>query len=272
MFALLRCIAVVLCLLLPATAECAQKPGGNFTPEIGQDGKDILWLPTVQEHVDLMLDLAKVTPADYVIDLGSGDGRFVIAAAKRGAKALGIEYDPQLVDFSRRAAAKEKVSARAEFKQADLFESDFSQATVLTLFLLEEINVQLRPKILDMAPGTRVVSNSFGMGEWEPDDTLRPVLVHPVSKKVAQFPLHLWIVPEKVEGTWKSDSGQIRFVQKFQKITGVLTTQGNHMALVGKLHGTRLTFTAGGMEYTGTVSRDTISGTRADGKPWQATR
>lgn len=272
MFSFIRCVALVLCFLLPATGECAQKPGESYTPEVGQGGKDILWVPTASEHVDMMLDLAKVTPSDYVIDLGSGDGRLVIAAAKRGARAMGIEYDQQLVDFSRRAAAKEKVSARAEFKRADIFESDFSKATVLTLFLLEEINVKLRPKILAMEPGTRVVSNSFGMGDWEPDETFRPVIFHPVTKKAAQFPLHLWIVPAKVEGTWKSDNSQISFTQKFQKVTGTLTTQGTHMALVGKLHGATLTFTAGGMEYTGTVDHNTISGTRADGELWQVAR
>ena len=272
MFTFLRCVAVVLCCLLPATGECAQNLTDIFTPEVGQEGKDVLWIPTVPEHIDILFDLAKVTPSDYVIDLGSGDGRFVITAAKRGARALGIEYDSQLVTFSRRAAARERVSDKAKFERADFFETDFSQATVLTLFLLEEINLKLRPKILDMAPGTRVVSNSFGMGEWEADATRNPVVVHPVSGKTAQFPLYLWIVPAKVEGTWKSDDGQITFIQKFQKITGTLTAQNNSMDLVGKLDGAKLTFTAGGMEYTGTVSDGTISGTRADGKPWQAAR
>lgn len=268
----IRCAAVVFCLLLPVTGECALMLDGGYTPQVGQEGKDILWVPTAHEHVDIMLDLAKVTPADYVIDLGSGDGRLVIAAAKRGATALGIEYDPQLVTFSRQLAAKEGVNAKASFKTGDLFESDFSKATVLTLFLLQEINVKLRPKILDMAPGTRVVTNSFDMAEWVPDQTVRSELVHPESKKVGHFFTYLWIVPAKVDGTWKTDNGQISFVQKFQNVTGKLTVKGKDTELIGKLTGATLTFTAGDMKYTGTVNRNTISGTRADGKSWKAAR
>lgn len=282
MFAFLCCAAVVSGLfLLPATGECAkkksgksagQKPADSSAPKLGQDGKDILWVPTAPEHVGIMLDLAKVSPFDYVVDLGSGDGVLVIAAAKRGAKALGIEYESPLVDMARRAAIKENVSERTEFRQGDFFESDFSQATVLTMFLLEDINIKLRPKILEMAPGSRVVSNTFGMGEWEPEETLRPVVVHPVSKKTAQFPIHLWIVPANIEGTWQMDKGEIQFVQEFQRITGTLTCEGTPRNITGKVRGTRLTFTADGLEYAGTISPTTISGTRSDGTAWTASR
>ena len=270
-FHLIRCVAVALCFLLPAAGECAENPDEGYTPQIGQKGKDVIWLPTLNELTDIMLNLAKVTSSDYVIDLGSGDGRLVIAAAKRGAVALGIEYDPQLVEFSKRVAAKEGVSAKATFEEGDIFKSDFSKATVLTLFLENELNLALRPKILDMKPGTRVVSNTFTMGEWEPDQTVRTELTNPANGKVGHFLIYFWVVPAKVNGSWKLDAGKISFTQNFQKVTGTLTIGGKETELAGKLNGTKLTFTAGGTEYTGTVSGNTISGMRGGGF-WKATR
>ena len=147
------------CLALSAAAATAQK--GTFAPEVGQPGKDVVWVPTSQALVDRMLDMAKVTAKDFVIDLGSGDGRTVITAAKRGARALGIEYNPDMVELSKQNAAREGIGARAQFIKADLFETDFSQATVITMFLLPDINLKLRPRILALRPGTRIVSNSF---------------------------------------------------------------------------------------------------------------
>ena len=148
-FHFIRCVAIALCLLFTATGACTQSDGNEKRkPQLGQSGKDVLWLPTPQVLVDTMLDMANVTASDYVIDLGSGDGRMVIAAAKRGAMALGIEYNQDFVEFARRAAAKEGVSERATFEKADFFESDFSKATVLTLFLLPDLNLKLRQKIL----------------------------------------------------------------------------------------------------------------------------
>src|SRR5881296_4263520 len=164
-------ISIVFSLWIAADLMAAQ-PGKEYQPEVGQEGKDVVWVPTPQVLVDKMLDMAKVTPKDYVIDLGSGDGRTVITAAKRGAKALGIEYNPDMVELSKRNAAKEGVNNRASFTKADLFESDFSQATVITMFLLPDINIKLRPKILDLKPGIRIVSNSFTMGDWKADDTV----------------------------------------------------------------------------------------------------
>ena len=154
---------------LPPGAQAQSAKG--YEPQVGQEGKDVIWVPTPQALVDKMLDMAKVTPKDYVIDLGSGDGRTVITAAKRGSKALGIEYNPDMVELSKRTAAKEGVSDKASFVKADLFESDFSQAQVITMFLLSSINLKLRPKILDLKPGTRIVSNTFDMGDWKPDQT-----------------------------------------------------------------------------------------------------
>ena len=271
-FHLIGCVAIVLCFLLPAAGECAQNPDEGYTPQIGQEGKDVIWLPTSQELADTMLDMAKVTFSDHVIDLGSGDGRLVIAAAKRGAMALGIEYNPQLVEFSRHAAAREGVSARARFEEGDIFKSDFSKATVLTLFLEDSLNLKLRPKILDMKPGTRVVSNTFTMADWEPDQTVKTPLTHPVSKKTGLFSTFLWIVPAKVHGIWKLDNGRINFTQNFQKVTGTLTIEGKDTKLTGGLNGATVTFTAGDTEYTGTVNGSTISGTRTDGGSWKAVR
>src|SRR5512139_935863 len=145
-------------------AQVAQQ----FKPEVGQHGKDVVWVPTAQPVVEKMLDMAKVTPQDYLIDLGSGDGRTVIAAAKRGAHALGIEYNPDMVELSRQNAEAEGVSGRATFVKADLFESDFSKATVITMFLLPELNLRLRPTLLGLKPGTRIVSNTFTMEDWQP--------------------------------------------------------------------------------------------------------
>jgi precorrin-6B methylase 2 len=175
-------------------AQVAQQ----FKPEVGQHGKDVVWVPTAQPLVEKMLDMAKVTPEDYLIDLGSGDGRTVIAAAKRGARALGIEYNPDMVELSRQNAEAEGVSGRATFVKADLFESDFSQATVITMFLLPELNLRLRPTLLSLKPGTRIVSNSFTMEEWEPDETAT------VSDGCSSWcTALLWIVPARVDGTWR---------------------------------------------------------------------
>ncbi len=171
-FARQSLLTLCLSVLTAAVFAQAQPAAEEFHPQVGQHGKDVIWVPTPQALVDRMLDLAKVTPKDYLIDLGSGDGRTVITAAKRGAKALGVEYNPDMVELSRRNAAKEGVGEKAKFVQGDIFETDFSQASVITLFLLPDINIRLRPKILDMKPGTRIVSNSFTMDEWQADRTV----------------------------------------------------------------------------------------------------
>jgi hypothetical protein len=247
------------------------QPAKEYQPQVGQEGKDVIWVPTPQALVEKMLDLAKVTSQDYVIDLGSGDGRTVITAAKRGARAHGIEYNPDMVELSKRNAAKEGVSDKASFAKADLFESDFSQATVITMFLLPDINIKLRPKILDLKPGTRIVSNSFTMGEWKSDDEAT------VKDGCASYcTALLWIVPAKVGGAWKTPQGELTFKQTFQMISGTLKS-GNVAAPItnGKLNGDQISFTAGGAQYTGRVSGNTIEGTvKAGGADsnWNATR
>jgi SAM-dependent methyltransferase len=229
-----------------------------------------VWVPTPQELVERMLDMAKVTPKDYVIDLGSGDGRTVITAAKRGTRAHGIEYNPDMVELSKRNAAKEGVSDKATFAKADLFESDFSQATVITMFLLPTINIQLRPKILDLKPGTRIVSNSFDMGEWAADETAR---ADGCSNWCTAY---LWIVPAKVAGTWRLPQGDLTLKQDFQMISGTLKAGNNSTPISnGRLRGDQINFTAGGAQYTGRVNGNAIEGTIKsggnDGK-WNATR
>src|SRR5499425_1795053 len=208
-------LALCLALLLGYGLARAQ-PAKEYEPSVGQEGKDVVWVPTPQALVDKMLDMAKVTPKDYVIDLGSGDGRTVITAAKRGAKALGIEYNPDMVELSKRNAAKEGVSDKASFVKADLFESDFSQAQVITMFLLSSINMKLRPKILDLKPGTRIVSNTFDMADWKPDESAT------LPGCNSWCTAHLWIVPAKVDGTWISPQGELTFKQIFQNISGTL--------------------------------------------------
>jgi precorrin-6B methylase 2 len=226
----------------------------------------VVWVPTPQALVDKMLDMAKVTPNDYLIDLGSGDGRTVITAAKRGAKALGIEYNPDMVELSKRNAAKEGVSDRANFVKADLFESDFSQAQVITMFLLPSINIKLRPKILDLKPGTRIVSNSFDMEDWKPDET-----ANNVPGCTNWCTAHLWIVPAKVGGTWKLPEGELSIKQTFQMISGTLKNGNVVSPIQGKLNGEQITFTAGGAQYTGRVNGNMMEGT-AGGAKWSATR
>ena len=240
----------------------------QFEPRVGQEGKDVVWVPSPQTVVDKMLDMAKVTPKDFVIDLGSGDGRTVITAAKRGAKALGIEYNLDMVELSKRNAAKEGVSDRANFVKADLFESDFSQATVITMFLLPDINIRLRPKILDLRPGTRVVSNSFTMGEWMADEE------GTVKNGCASYcTALLWIVPAKVEGTWQLPQGELALKQNFQMVSGTLRS-GNVSTPIanGRLNGDQISFTAGANQYTGRVNGNIMEGNVGSGGSWKASR
>ena len=237
----------------------------EFKPSVGQEGKDVIWVPTPQGLVDKMLDMAKVTPKDFVIDLGSGDGRTVITAAKRGSKALGIEYNADMVELSKRAAAKEGVSDKASFIKADLFESDFSQAQVITMFLLSSINLKLRPKILDLKPGTRIASDTFDMGDWKPDDTAS------LPGCNSWCTAHLWIVPAKVEGSWTLPQGNLTLKQTFQNISGTLKSASGETPVNGKLSGEQISFTAGSTTYTGVVAGNSMEG-NAGANKWSATR
>jgi hypothetical protein len=268
---------VLVCILVVMTVcGFAQTPPENeeYQPKEGQVGKDVIWLPTAQALAEKMLNLAQVTSEDFVIDLGSGDGRIVISAAKRGARALGIEYNPDLVALSKRNAVREGVADKARFIEGDIFKSDFTQATVITMFLMPELNLQLRPAILDLKPGTRIVSNSFDMGEWTADQTVAVGREEGCDTHYCQA--YLWIVPAKVEGAWKLPQGDMLLRQQFQMISGTLKAETNITQVWnGMLNGDQITFTIGDDHYTGRVSGNVMQGTfKTGGKTtnWSATR
>ena len=262
----LALLSVVLC-----TGALAQEQP-EYKPHVGQEGKDVVWVPTPQALVDKILDMAQVTPKDFVIDLGAGDGRTVITAAKRGARAHGIEYNPDMVELAKRAAAQEGMSERATFAKADIFASDFSQATVITLFLLPSLNLKLRPTLLDLKPGTRIVSNTFTMGDWEADETAG---VQGDDGSYYNTAL-LWIVPAKVEGKWKLGQSLLTIKQHFQVLAGSLAGGAEPTIIErGRLRGDAITFRAGAAQYSGRVSGDAMSGTVTSGgksAKWSATR
>ncbi len=247
----------------PAFAQVAA-PAKPYEPQVGQGGKDVVWVPTPQALVDKMLDMAKLTPADFLMDLGSGDGRTVITAAKRGSRAVGIEYNPDMVELSKKNAVEAKVTDKATFMKADLFETDLSKAQVITMFLLPAINMKLRPTILNLKPGTRVVSNTFTMEDWEADETAA------VTEGCASWcNALLWIVPAKVQGSWQMPQGELTLTQTFQKIAGRL---GSQPISEGKLRGDQISFKVGDVTYGGTVDGNTIKGTGGPGGSWTATK
>ncbi|AUN93626.1 SAM-dependent methyltransferase [Pseudazoarcus pumilus] len=264
-------IATVGVLLIGASvwAQNTDTDTSSSEPRYGQEGKDVVWVPTADSLVARMLDMAEATPDDVLVDLGSGDGRTVIAAARRGVPARGIEYNPELVEVSRRAAEKAGVTDLARFEEGDIFESDFSEATVVTLFLLPALNLRLRPILLDMKPGTRVVSNSFDMGEWQPDDQVE------AEQSACQTwcRAYKWVVPAKVDGRWRMDGGELVLRQTFQMLEGTLRSEGRAVELSeARMHGARIRFSADGRDYVGKVSGDTMRGTIDGDTPWSATR
>ncbi|MGO1768090.1 MAG: SAM-dependent methyltransferase [Advenella sp.] len=256
----------------PLAAQTATPASENdaaaeqYTPSVGQQGKDVVWVPTSQALVDRMLEMAQLTANDRLVDLGSGDGRLVITAAKHGAISRGIEFDPDLVAMSKRAAQAEGVTERATFEQADIFESDFSDASVVTLFLLPSLNLRLRPTLLDMKPGTRVVSNSFAMEAWEPDESVE------VKEDCTNYcHAYKWIVPAKVAGTWKIGERELQLEQRFQVLDGTLSDGANQRRISNaRLNGANITFSVDGQTYSGKVDNKQMRGT-IDGKTdWTA--
>jgi hypothetical protein len=248
----------------------------KFEPQVGQAGKDVIWVPTPDEVVDRMLTMAQLGPNDFHMDLGSGDGKIVIAAAKRGAKSLGIEYNPDMVKLATENAQKAGMTGKASFRRADIFETDFSQATVITLYLLPSLNMKLRPQLLQMKPGTRIVSHSFTMEDWEPDE------VSSMDGRRAYF----WRVPANVMGSWTLDAGgqktELTLEQTFQKINGWVTLGVVHGGLRdARLSGPDIAFTyvdAKGVrrEFSGKVNGREMSGSFADPSgakgSWSATK
>ena len=258
-----KCFATVLLLVVASISWGQAAKNGEFTPQVGQAGKDVIWVPTPDELVERMLRMAQTTSSDFVMDLGSGDGRTVIAAAKKfGAKAMGIEYNPDMVTLSQRNAQREGVTAMATFMKADLFETDFSQATVITMYLLPGINAKLKPKILNLKPGLRVVSHAFDMEDWQPDQ------IDSFDGRRAM----LWIVPAKVSGTWKLRIGEgsendLSLTQRYQVVEGSLR-QGKLSAGLRepRLSGDRISFalmdlSGAPQTFTGRVTGDSMSGT-----------
>jgi hypothetical protein len=243
-------VCIVACAV--ALSAQTQTPTKPFEPTVGQAGKDVVWVPSPEQLVQKMLDMAKVTPQDVVMDLGSGDGRTVIMAAKRGATAIGVEYNPDMVTLSRANAQKEGMTGKVTFVQADLFQTDLSKPTVITMFLLPSINMKLRPTLLNLKPGTRIVSNTFDMEDWQADET---ATIGPEGC-TSWCKAMLWIVPAKAEGRWKTAQGELNIVQKFQMISGTLGST----AINGKVVGDQITFTAGSTKYTGRVNGKAIEG------------
>jgi SAM-dependent methyltransferase len=240
---------------------------GEFKPTVGQPGKDVVWVPSPEATVEKMLDVAQVTAQDYVYDLGSGDGRNVIAAAKRGARAHGVEYNPDMVELSRRNAEKAGVATRATFTRGDMYEADFSQATVLALFLLPDNLNKLRTKFESLTPGTRIVVNTFGIDGWSAEQTVE--LTDNCSSWCSVL---LYIVPAKVNGTWESDQGTLQLNQTAQAITGSLGTTSIEN---GRVRGDQVSFTAGGVQYVGRLTDGTLTGTLKSASKegtWKATR
>ena len=269
---LMRLLSRALVALALAASAAAQGPAlEKYEPQVGQEGKDVVWVPMPDDQLEKMLDMARITPADFVMDLGSGDGRTVIAAAKRGARAVGVEFNPDLVVLSQHAATRAGVADRASFVQGDLFETDLSRATVITLFLLDEINLKLRPTLLSLKPGTRVLSNTFKMGDWEPDAAES----YPRGC-INWCTLYLWIVPAPVEGSWRAPQGELAFKQKYQTVAGTLGSGAKAAPISGgRLSGDAIQFTAGGAEFRARVIGNAIEGTIAKNgaiRPWRAIR
>jgi SAM-dependent methyltransferase len=258
-------VSLPLLLTVALTTPQVTKP---FEPKVGMPGRDAVWVPTSPQMVAKMLDMAKLTPDDVVVDLGSGDGRMVIAAAKRGARARGVEYTPEMVELSRRLAKEAGVADKATFVQGDMYVADFSDATVLALFLLPENLDKLKDKILALKPGARVVLNTYPVTGWEPD------VSETISGDCASWCTSmLHFVPAKVAGVWRLPNGRLTLSQQFQKLSGELTSGSARVQLgAGRMRGDEITFTAVGVTYTGRVSGAEMKGTRSDGQPWSATR
>jgi len=237
----IQSLALAICLV--AIGGCVNQKTGTdlYQPLIAQAGKDVMWMPTPNETVTEMLEMAQVTSVDLVYDLGAGDGKIAIEAARRyGARAVGIEYNPDMAALARRNAQQAGVSDRVTIVTGDIFNEDFSNATVVTLYLLTDLNIKLKPTLLKMKPGTRIVSHTFAMGAWTPDEV---VLTNGEPSG------YFWIVPAKVEGKWSVtglpgiENAQLNIVQKSQKFEAQLAAGGKDMQRIeGVLRGSRISF------------------------------
>jgi SAM-dependent methyltransferase len=258
----------------PPAPAAPPAPAGPYQPRVGQPGKDVVWVPTPPELVQTMLDLAKVTKDDYVMDLGSGDGRNIVAAAQRGARGVGVEFNPQLVEVSNRIAREKGVADKATFIQGDMYEADISKATVMAIYLLPANMDKLLPKFQALTPGSRIVANTFGFSDWDPDarDTVKESACSDWCEAL------LWIVPARVAGHWRLGDGMgtLALTQLNQVVYGSLTA-GSTAAPLSKarMRGYDIAFTIGDRVYSGRVSGSSMQGTvsgRDGTRDWRATR
>jgi SAM-dependent methyltransferase len=265
----MRTSLLLIALVAGASAAAAQQPQAPFQPTVGQAGKDVVWVPSPEVTVEKMLEVGKVTSQDFVMDLGSGDGRNVIAAAKRGARGVGVEYNPDMVGLSKRLAMEAGVAERAQFVEADMFTADISKADVMLLFLLPSNLLRLRDTLFNLRPGARIVLNTFGIQDWEPDETFM------VDDCTQWCTVYLIIVPAKVAGSWRVGGDTLELKQEFQNVSGTLTSAGQSVPVTGKLRGTEITLKAGTREITGRVRGNEIDGNARNGSAtsaWRATR
>jgi len=260
---LYRCLAASAALTLGLLMGCATPSGTDYQPQRGQSGKDVIWIPTSPELVTRMLNMAKVSSQDIVYDLGAGDGIIAITAAKQfGARAYGIEYNPQMALHAQNNVRAAGVADKVSIRQGDIFVEKFDEATVVTMYLLPHLNLKLRPTLLKMKPGTRIVSHAFDMNEWEADEK--------VSHEYAQA--FMWVVPSPVEGTWtlqEVDSKaqvQLNIEQSFQRIGGSITERGRKTPLLGaQLRGDKIAFQYMGVDQQLRSVTAQVNGNRMNG-------
>jgi hypothetical protein len=256
----------VVAITFSASAQQSAATKKPYEPVPGQPGKDSVWVPTPFVTLEKMYDLAKLTPKDFVMDLGSGDGRAIIVAAKRGAPGLGVEWNQDLVDLSNKLAAQAGVSHLAKFERGDMFAADLSKASVLGLFMLPDQLRKLTPKFLAMKPGSRITVNGFGIPEWTIDQTEKAT-----GDCGSWCTAHLYIVPAQVGGTWRLGDGELALTQTFQMLSGTLTANGKSTPITGRLNGDEITITAGDAQYNGRVAGNAMNG-QVGGKPWSANK
>ena len=265
---ILPILAVVLISLGLGQPQAQAPPAKPWEPSVGMAGKDVVWVPTSPQMVEKMLDVANVTAADVVMDLGSGDGRMVIGAARRGARAIGVEYTPEMVEHARKNAREAGVDGKASFVQGDMYEADISKATVMALFLLPDNLDRLKDKFMALKPGSRIVLNTYAITGWEPDEEYR---VEGDCKSWCQVLLHY--VPAPVAGTWRLGGGELRLTQEFQMVSGEHVAGATTTKVQGRLKGAAITMKIADVDYTGTVSGDRIQGMSGPNRQrWQATR
>ena len=259
--------ALIIAVAFVHSAGAQQKE--EFVPQVGQPGKDVVWVPSPEETVAKMMEVGRISGQDFVVDLGSGDGRNVIAAAKLGARGLGVEYNNDMVELSKKNAVKEGVAERAQFVQGDMYQADFSKATALALFLLPSNLTELRDKIFNLRPGTRVVLNTFSIPDWDPDESIV------VDNCTSWCTVLLNIVPAKIAGTWRMQNGaEVTLTQRYQMLSGAgKTAQGQAITITGRLRGNDVTLSTSQMEFSGVVKGAVIEGTQRQtgGQPQAAT-